>query len=398
MKAPYFYRLVFALVTLHIEIGSVRGQGTAFTYQGQLWNGTNPANGNYDISFTVFDAAANGNIIGGPITNMATAVGNGMFTIAMDFGAGVFTGPSRWLQIGVRTNGPGGPFATLNPRQAFTASPYAVTAGNVSGVLPASQIGGTVGVANGGTGQTNASTALSALGGASLGANQTWTGSNVFAWNGGQAGVLVNTLNVRGVILGENGPGTTIYTDPTQNQSTDASLLISSSPYTSGSFFTTQMKMTNQIGGPDMYGYYTWDNQAMSMGSVGFQAAEGNLPGVNLIVMNGEPLAIATSSGTGNLSQIWITHNYQQGDNVIFPLTGDGTRHRPISTSYGAKVFAADGQGSTLWVNEDAGSVSMADAAGGGVNPCQRSETDHDQRRYLEVEWNPEQQRGVRRD
>ena len=82
-------------------------QGTAFTYQGSLIDNGNRANGTYDIRFTVCDAATDGNDVAGPLTNSATAVSNGFFSATLDFGAGVFTGPARRLQLDVCTNGAG---------------------------------------------------------------------------------------------------------------------------------------------------------------------------------------------------------------------------------------------------------------------------------------------------
>src|SRR5512143_3090487 len=83
-------------------------QGTAFTYQGRLNDGANPANGIYDLRFTIYDSTnLPGTVIAGPITNSATAVANGMFTLTLDFGANVFNGQPRWLDISVRTNGNG---------------------------------------------------------------------------------------------------------------------------------------------------------------------------------------------------------------------------------------------------------------------------------------------------
>ncbi len=117
-------------------------QGTAFTYQGRLNEAANPANGIYDLRLSLFDAFANGAQQGNTLTNLATAVSNGLFTLTLDFG-NQFPGANRWLEIGVRTNG-GGAFATLNPRQQFTAAPYAITASNLSGMLPASQLSGTL--------------------------------------------------------------------------------------------------------------------------------------------------------------------------------------------------------------------------------------------------------------
>jgi trimeric autotransporter adhesin len=133
---------VAAIVT---ATGSAWSQGTAFTYQGQLLSGAGLANGSYDLRFAVYDAIAGGNLIAGPQTNSATGVTNGLFTVALDFGSGVFTGPARWLEIGVRANG-GGSFTTLSPRQPLMPAPYAImanTASNLLGTLPTAQLTGT---------------------------------------------------------------------------------------------------------------------------------------------------------------------------------------------------------------------------------------------------------------
>lgn len=111
------------------------GQSTAFTYQGRLNDGSNPANGSYDLSFAVFDKSTNGNQQGPILTNGATSVSNGLFNVVLDFG-NQFSGPDRWLEIAVRTNGNGN-FITLSPRQPVTAIPYAITAANVlAGGIP----------------------------------------------------------------------------------------------------------------------------------------------------------------------------------------------------------------------------------------------------------------------
>ncbi len=116
-------------------------QGTAFTYQGRLNDGTGPANGTYQLRFALFDALTVGNQVGSPLTNAPVNVSNGLFTVALDFGAN-FPGANRWLEIGVRTNG-GGAFTSLIPRQPITATPYAITAGNLSGALSGTSLSGT---------------------------------------------------------------------------------------------------------------------------------------------------------------------------------------------------------------------------------------------------------------
>jgi hypothetical protein len=88
----------------------------------------------------------NGNLVAGPLTNSATGVANGLFTATLDFGPGVFTGPARWLELDVRTNGSGA-FTLLLPRQPLLPMPYAImanTASNLLGTLPAAQLSGTV--------------------------------------------------------------------------------------------------------------------------------------------------------------------------------------------------------------------------------------------------------------
>jgi hypothetical protein len=82
--------------------------GSAFTYQGILTDGGPPATGLYDFEFTLYDAATNGSHVAGPLIVSPVGVTNGLFTITLDFGVGVFTGDARWLGIAVRTNGVGG--------------------------------------------------------------------------------------------------------------------------------------------------------------------------------------------------------------------------------------------------------------------------------------------------
>jgi N-acetylneuraminic acid mutarotase len=135
----------FVLFTILFGGTALHGQGTAFTYQGRLQDGTNHATGSYDISFSVWNNAAGASQVGSSVTNLAIGVTNGLFTVTLDFGLGIFDGTPRWLEINMRTNG-NGAFSTLSPRQALTAAPYAIHAGGVSavgisGTIPTSSIG-----------------------------------------------------------------------------------------------------------------------------------------------------------------------------------------------------------------------------------------------------------------
>jgi len=130
--------LLSALIVV-LQPATVRAQGTAFTYQGRLESSGSPANGIFDLQFAIFDSASGGALVAGPLTNSATAVSNGLFTVTLDFGAGVFNGNLRWIEIGVRTGG-GGAFTTLAPRQPITAAPYALRAAQFGGAVSEAQL------------------------------------------------------------------------------------------------------------------------------------------------------------------------------------------------------------------------------------------------------------------
>src|SRR5204863_5854765 len=59
------------------------------------------------------------------------AVSGGIFTASLDFGANVFPGASRFLEISARPSGAQS-FALLTPRQPITATPYALRSLNAT--------------------------------------------------------------------------------------------------------------------------------------------------------------------------------------------------------------------------------------------------------------------------
>src|SRR6185369_8684895 len=93
-------------------------------------DGDQPATGLYDFTFHVFDAAADGTDLAGPLGPLpydAVPVTNGLFNVSLDFGPNIFTGPARWLEVSVRTNGVGSP-TVLTPRTPLLPTPYAIFA------------------------------------------------------------------------------------------------------------------------------------------------------------------------------------------------------------------------------------------------------------------------------
>ena len=116
-----------ALITL--ASAAAAAQTTSFTYQGKLIDSGSPANGSYDLQFTLWDSVSNGAQIGSTQTLSAVAVSNGVFTVTLDFGGNAFNGANRFLEIGARTAGSGS-FTILTPRQQITSTPYAIRALN----------------------------------------------------------------------------------------------------------------------------------------------------------------------------------------------------------------------------------------------------------------------------
>jgi hypothetical protein len=111
MRFKHYHRLALALWLLAAATVCSTGQAqeTAFTYQGRLNDGGNPANGSYDFQFVLYDSSTNGNPQGPVLSNAATAMSNGLFTVSLDFG-NQFPGANRWLEVSVCTNASGGGF------------------------------------------------------------------------------------------------------------------------------------------------------------------------------------------------------------------------------------------------------------------------------------------------
>jgi hypothetical protein len=307
---------------------------------------------------------------------------------------GVVIAPANFAAAnGFGTNGGGGLSTNLAPAKIFIGNTLSnATAQAVSGDLALSTNGvatltatGTAGtyaqatfdgkgretsgatvlpINAGGTGQTAASAALAALGGiASVNGTGTSTiliGPTLEPANGGASPQVVF-------------PATTATNG-------DQPFLISGSPWTSGAGVMVSMKMTN-VNTPnpsDVNGYYNWDPLALALVVPGFQSVYGNLPGVDLLVANNEPIVIAGSSGLGNKGMAWFTSDAVNGKQVLFPFTGSSTNNRAAGISYNVVSiigsvtntntvsFPAD-QALTLRVNEDNGTVTLYQAGSGGL-------------------------------
>lgn len=122
--------LATTIAAVALSAAAARAQGTAFTYQGSLNEGSALANGPYDFRFRLFDLASGGLQLGPTLCADDVQVVNGVFTTQLDFGQQFATSAQRHLEIEVRRDSGAtcadvGGFVLLAPRQALTATPMA---------------------------------------------------------------------------------------------------------------------------------------------------------------------------------------------------------------------------------------------------------------------------------
>lgn len=224
-----------------IPFAEVQAQGTAFTYQGRLNDGAALANGSYDLRFAIFSVASGAGQIGPIQDRPAVPVSNGLFTVTLDFGPN-FPGANRWLEVSVRPAGtapplPPPPFTKLTPRHALLPTPYAITAGGLSGPLPSGGLVGNYGnpisftselTASGGLrlndgglwlrGGSDTFHGLRYAGGGSPFAGQNPDGPVLFGWAGGVLGsieggtkAVLNWKSSGQVGIGTNNPRSALH-------------------------------------------------------------------------------------------------------------------------------------------------------------------------------------------
>ncbi len=101
-------------------------QPTSFSYQGSLTDSGGLADGVYDFRFDLFGAPTGGTSLG-TSTLLSVDVVDGVFSVQLDFGAAVFDGADRYLEISTRFDGDPA-FTTLTPRVPIDSVPYAIHA------------------------------------------------------------------------------------------------------------------------------------------------------------------------------------------------------------------------------------------------------------------------------
>jgi hypothetical protein len=206
--------------------GPKASTGTGFTYQGLLADTDGPVNATCAFQFRLWDDAADGTLVAGPLELNAVAVSDGLFTAPLDFGD-TFDGTALWLEVAVQCPGDTG-FTTLDPRQALTAAPYALSlrpgatvAGEVAGKVLYVVNTATAGYCHGIYGQSNSADGRGIYGYAAAssgstigvyGRSESTDGRAVYGYGPGYGvyGESTNDIGVYGY-----GPGYGVYGEST---------------------------------------------------------------------------------------------------------------------------------------------------------------------------------------
>lgn len=138
------FTVATSAILLGVSTSWAQPLGTTFTYQGQLRSGGSAASGPHDLRFRLYDAATGGDPIGPELCHDNVDLSDGLFTVALDFGA-QFAGQQRFLEIDVRADaglgcGDATGFVTLVPRQSLSGVPNALFALNTATATNATQL------------------------------------------------------------------------------------------------------------------------------------------------------------------------------------------------------------------------------------------------------------------
>ena len=130
---------LFSFLLLVVLSAAALAQTTEFSYQGRLSEAGSPATGTRFFRFTLFDE--NGAAIPGATVDQTLTVTSGVFNTTLDFGAGVFPGANRSLEIAVKINA-GDDYTILNPRQPIVSAPYSIKSKTANTAANALQLNG----------------------------------------------------------------------------------------------------------------------------------------------------------------------------------------------------------------------------------------------------------------
>lgn len=120
--------LAAVVLTLWSPVVSAGVSNTSFTYQGQLKDAGQPANGSYDLLFSLYNVRTDGTPVVADVPIDDWPISNGLFSVQLEFRNGTFTGQALWLEVAVRPGASEERYTVLSPRQPVTPTPYALYA------------------------------------------------------------------------------------------------------------------------------------------------------------------------------------------------------------------------------------------------------------------------------
>lgn len=307
---------------------AARAQTTAFSYQGRLNNGTNPATGVFDFRFQIYNASSN--VVAVPLTNAPTGVTNGLFIVALDFGGNVFDGTARTLEIAVRAFGDTNAYSVLSPRQPILSVPYAIQSLNASNAvtltapLQGTNITGTIP-------DTKLSANVALLNG-----NQTFIGANLF--NGPVT--ATNPANVFAGAFSGNGIGLTslsttnlIGTLPDARLSANVALLNGNQTFTGANVFTGAVTASNAAN--VFTGAYSGSGHGLT-----------NVPGAFFwVTVSGTSAAASPNVGfivTNDVTPVTITLPLSPSVGDTFKVAGIGAAGWIIAQNTNQNIFSGN--------------------------------------------------------
>jgi len=411
-----------SLASTAIASGPLSTVGSGFIYQGRLIVGGSPASGNFDFTFTLYDALTGGNQVGSTLTVLTQALSIGTFSVALDFGSSAFQGDARWLQIGVRPSG-GPTFTILSPRQVLTPAPYALS------LMPGTTISGTVGGAmltvnntgyegllcsGSGYGVVGEATLYAGVFGVGSNANgvmgQSTNGTGVFGQsaNASHPGVggendVTNGTGVRGTadtgsgasgVYGTSAAGNGVYgTSSTGFGGRFASTSGTGTYVTGGNGTYSVGSANNGVGlwgvantgstaagvyGTSSSAYGVWGASTSSVGS-GVYGTSSTGYGGKFVSTSGTVPAAYMSGSTGTYSEgtanngigVWATANTGTGARGVFGASINGTGVEGVSTN----GYAMNAGGDTQQERDKGGwAKAMLREGSGAITRCYNSQ------------------------
>jgi photosystem II stability/assembly factor-like uncharacterized protein len=328
-------------------------QSSAFSYQGRLLGSNGqPANGDYDLQFTLRNAA--NAQVGAVLTNAPVTVSNGLFTTMLDFGGISFAGSARFLEIGVRTNGSLAAYDILSPPQPITTVPYAYRAAVASsfpGPVTDSQLTANIPRLNVSSVFTAPVTATGTFSGTLSGtfngaASGTFSGNSSGTFSGTAGGTIngngagltnVNITNVVG-ILPANPVWQIVQTSPQQGAANTAYLTTNSSQVTVILPGSPGLGSTLRVSGAGAGGWKISENAGQSIltGNLGLPAGSFWATNRNLGSMAWQAVA-SSVDGTKMVAAVSSGFLYTSTD------SGATWTQRATSQAWHSVASSADG-------------------------------------------------------